>query len=66
MTARTIPAFIPVLVKALEKGAPRLGLVAGQRVGRKASGFKQMQSRIANAVRAAVLKDGTPRYRMRA
>ena len=53
------PAFIPALVDALEQGAPRLGLVAGQRVGRKASGFKQMQSRIANAVRAAVLKDGT-------
>ncbi len=53
------PAFIPALVDALEKGAPRLGLVAGQRVGRKASGYKRMQSRIANAVRSAVLKDGT-------
>jgi len=53
------PAFIPALLGALEKGAPRVGLVAGQRVGRKASGFKRMQSRVANAVRAAVLKDGT-------
>jgi dolichol-phosphate mannosyltransferase len=53
------PAFIPVLVNALEGGGPRLGLVAGQRVGRKASAFKRMQSRIANRVRAAVLKDGT-------
>jgi dolichol-phosphate mannosyltransferase len=53
------PAFIAILVNALERGGPRLGLVAGQRVGRKASGFKRMQSRIANAVRAAVLKDGT-------
>jgi glycosyltransferase involved in cell wall biosynthesis len=53
------PAFIPILVNALEGGGPRLGLVAGQRVGRKASAFKRMQSRIANAVRAAVLKDGT-------
>jgi glycosyltransferase involved in cell wall biosynthesis len=53
------PAFIPILVNALEGGGPRLGLVAGQRVGRKASGFKRMQSRIANKVRAAVLKDGT-------
>jgi dolichol-phosphate mannosyltransferase len=53
------PAFIPALVAALEKGMPRLGLVAGQRVGRKASGFKRMQSRIANTARAAVLKDGT-------
>lgn len=53
------PAFIPAMVAALQDGAPRLGLVAGQRVGRKASGFKRMQSRIANAVRAAVLRDGT-------
>jgi dolichol-phosphate mannosyltransferase len=53
------PAFIHALVGALEQGGPRRGLVAGQRVGRKASGFKKLQSRIANAVRAAVLKDGT-------
>jgi dolichol-phosphate mannosyltransferase len=53
------PAFIPALVAALEAGAPRIGLVAGQRVGRKATGFKKLQSRIANAVRKAVLKDGT-------
>ncbi len=53
------PAFIPALIAALEKGAPRLGLVAGQRVGRKATGFKKLQSRIANAVRGAVLRDGT-------
>jgi len=53
------PAFIPTLVEVLERGTPRTGLVAGQRVGRKASGFKQMQSRIANSVRGAVLKDGT-------
>jgi dolichol-phosphate mannosyltransferase len=53
------PAFIPAIVAALQNGAPRLGLVAGQRVGRKATGFKQMQSHIANAVRRAVLKDGT-------
>jgi dolichol-phosphate mannosyltransferase len=53
------PAFIPALVAALEAGAPRLGLVAGQRVGRKATGFKRLQSRVANSVRNAVLKDGT-------
>jgi dolichol-phosphate mannosyltransferase len=53
------PAFIPSLVAALAAGAPRVGLVAGQRVGRKATGFKKLQSRIANAVRGAVLKDGT-------
>jgi len=53
------PAFIPALIAALEAGAPRLGLVAGQRVGRQTSGFKRLQSRIANAVRGAVLRDGT-------
>jgi dolichol-phosphate mannosyltransferase len=53
------PAFLPALIVALEAGTPRLGLVAGQRVGRKATGFKKLQSRIANAVRGAVLKDGT-------
>jgi glycosyltransferase involved in cell wall biosynthesis len=53
------PAFIPAMLRALEAGAPRIGLIAGQRVGRKASLFKQLQSRIANAVRGAVLRDGT-------
>ena len=53
------PAFIPALVEALAQGAPRVGLIAGQRVGRKASGFKKFQSKIANAVRGAVLRDGT-------
>lgn len=53
------PAFIPALLRVLEAGAPRVGLIAGQRVGRKASGFKKFQSRIANAVRGTVLRDGT-------
>ncbi len=53
------PAFLPKLVAVLEAGAPRVGLVAGQRIGRKATGFKRLQSRIANGVRSAVLKDGT-------
>jgi glycosyltransferase involved in cell wall biosynthesis len=53
------PAFIPALLRALEAGAPRVGLIAGQRIGRKASAFKKLQSRIANAVRSAVLRDGT-------
>ena len=53
------PAFIPALIRALEAGNPSVGLIAGQRVGRKASGFKKLQSRIANAVRGGVLRDGT-------
>jgi dolichol-phosphate mannosyltransferase len=51
------PAFIPALIAAF--AGPRVGLVAGQRVGRKATPFKKLQSRIANAIRSSVLKDGT-------
>jgi len=53
------PAFIPAMIRALEQGGPRMGLIAGQRVGRKASSFKKLQSRVANAVRSIVLRDGT-------
>ena len=53
------PAFIPALIAAFEAGAPRVGLIAGQRVGRKATAFKKAQSRVANSIRSAVLKDGT-------
>src|SRR5215470_2010515 len=51
-------ARAPVVV-TLDAGGARTGLVAGQRVGRKDTGFKKFQSRIANAVRGAVLRDGT-------
>jgi glycosyltransferase involved in cell wall biosynthesis len=53
------PAYLPKLIDALKQGGPRVGLIAGQRVGRKASGFKRFQSRFANAVRKAILHDGT-------
>ena len=53
------PSFIPALLSAFEQGGERLGLVAGQRVGRRSSTFKRLQSRIANGVRAAILRDGT-------
>jgi dolichol-phosphate mannosyltransferase len=53
------PAFLPALITALEQGGERVGLVAGQRVGRKDTGFKKFQSRVANSFRAAILKDGT-------
>lgn len=52
------PAFIPALVAALDAD-PSVGLAAGQRRGRRDSGFKRLQSRVANAVRGAVLRDGT-------
>ncbi|MGJ4928715.1 glycosyltransferase family 2 protein [Bradyrhizobium sp. HKCCYLS2038] len=53
------PAFLPDLIAALDKGGAGVGLVAGQRVGRKDTGFKKLQSRIANKIRNAVLHDGT-------
>ena len=52
------PSFIPALLAALEQGT-NVGLVAGQRVGRRDTGFKRLQSRIANGVRGAILRDGT-------
>jgi dolichol-phosphate mannosyltransferase len=53
------PAYIPELVRAIEEGGPTVGMAAGQRVGRRDTGFKRWQSRTANAVRNAVLQDGT-------
>jgi dolichol-phosphate mannosyltransferase len=53
------PAFLPDLIAAIETGGAHVGLAAGQRVGRKDTEFKRMQSRIANKVRNAILKDGT-------
>jgi dolichol-phosphate mannosyltransferase len=52
------PAFIPAMLKAMASGA-RIGLVAGQRTGRKTTGFKQFQSRVANSVRSTILRDDT-------
>ena len=53
------PAFLPDLIAGIENGGERVGLVAGQRIGRKATGFKRLQSRVANSIRNAILKDGT-------
>jgi glycosyltransferase involved in cell wall biosynthesis len=50
------PAFIPQLVAALND--PAVAMAAGQRLSRKGAA-KRWQSRIANGVRARVLKDGT-------
>jgi dolichol-phosphate mannosyltransferase len=53
------PAFLPDLIAAIESGGEHVGLAAGQRVGRKDTGFKKWQSRIANGVRSRILRDGT-------
>lgn len=53
------PAFLPAMVEALQKAGLQAGMVQGQRVGRKDTGFKRWQSKIANGVRSRVLKDDT-------
>ena len=53
------PAFLPGLISAIVDAGDRVGLAAGQRVGRKDTPFKKLQSRIANGVRKTILKDGT-------
>jgi len=51
------PEDIPAVVAAID--APAVGLVAGQRVGRKDTLSKQLASRFANRVRSWMLNDGT-------
>ncbi len=55
------PENLPRLIAPLVgPGAdPACGLVAGQRVGRKDTWSKRLASRAANAIRSAVLRDGT-------
>ncbi len=53
------PTFLPAMLTALQQAGLQAGLVQGQRVGRKDTGFKKLQSRIANGVRGRLLKDGT-------
>lgn len=52
------PAFLPGMIAILDSDTA-IGLVQGQRVGRTDTGFKKLQSKVANAVRGAMLKDGT-------
>lgn len=54
------PAELSKLVTPLlAPGAARVGLVAGQRVGRQDTASKKLASRLANAIRSRALKDGT-------
>ncbi len=53
------PVFLRDLIAAVENGGDRVGLAAGLRVGRKDTGFKRFQSRVANRIRNAILHDGT-------
>lgn len=53
------PAFMPALIDKLDAGGPRMAIAAGQRLKRTDSGAKRIASRLANALRGAILKDGT-------
>ncbi|MEM9044340.1 MAG: glycosyltransferase family 2 protein [Pseudomonadota bacterium] len=53
------PAEIPKLVKPLLEDAPKLGLVAGQRVDRQDTASKKLASRAANSLRQRILHDDT-------
>lgn len=54
------PAELPkLLAPLLAPGAERIGLVAGQRVGRQDTASKKLASRLANAIRSWALRDGT-------
>jgi dolichol-phosphate mannosyltransferase len=54
-----IPAMLAAAINA-EASGPKPVLIAGHRVTRKDSDAKRWGSRIANAVRGRLLKDGTP------
>jgi glycosyltransferase involved in cell wall biosynthesis len=51
------PEFIPAMLRALDD--PTVGLVAGQRLGRKATTSKRLGSKLANNLRRALLNDDT-------
>jgi dolichol-phosphate mannosyltransferase len=54
------PADIPVLWRMAEESGGAVTLIAGWRQKRRDSAVKRLSSRIANAVRARLLGDGTP------
>jgi glycosyltransferase involved in cell wall biosynthesis len=53
------PQYVLQLVAALEAGGPGVGLAVGQRLRRGDGPFKKLQSRVANRIRRAILKDDT-------
>ncbi|GHE27595.1 glycosyltransferase family 2 protein [Vulcaniibacterium thermophilum] len=54
------PADIPKLLAARAAAEPQVKLFAGWRVQRRDSGSKRWASKIANAIRARMLRDATP------
>lgn len=59
--AQNDPADLPRMLAEIERRAePALKLIQGWRVSRRDSGIKRLSSKIANAVRSALLRDATP------
>ena len=54
------PADIPTLLAELERAHPAVKLLAGWRVDRQDTAGKRWASRLANAIRARLLRDDTP------
>jgi dolichol-phosphate mannosyltransferase len=54
-----IPRLLEPLLAGRQDGEPRIGLVAGQRVGRKDRAARRIASRLANGLRAWLLGDRT-------
>jgi dolichol-phosphate mannosyltransferase len=54
------PADIPALIAAAERGATDLKLVMGNRKTRRDTWLRRVSSRVANGIRAWMLRDGTP------
>lgn len=54
------PSELPALMAPLRAAnSEKIGLVAGQRVGRQDTMSKKLASKLANKIRGAILKDGT-------
>lgn len=54
------PADIPALLRALDESGGELRLIMGHRVRRNDTVVRRLSSRIANAVRRGLLRDGSP------
>jgi dolichol-phosphate mannosyltransferase len=52
------PADIPNLIAPFDRGDASLGMVSGVRAKRRDTGSRRLASRLANAIRQALLKDG--------
>ncbi|MET3352789.1 glycosyltransferase [Xanthobacter autotrophicus] len=53
------PAYLPEMIRVMDEGGAQVGMVQGERQGRKDTRFKRYQSRLANRIRAALLNDGS-------